>query len=189
MTTAALVLAAGSSSRLGEPKQLVRVAGETLLDRAVRVAGAAGCEPIVVVLGAAARAVAAGCDLRRAWVVVNAGWAEGMASSIRAGMELVDGFAEVGGVLVLTSDMPRFSAEHLRRLVAEPEEVVASAYDGRRGVPAYFPRTGFAELLGLRGDAGAREMLREAQVVELGEDAMDVDTAEDVARLRDLTAE
>ncbi len=187
--TAALVLAAGASSRLGEPKQLVRIAGETLLDRAVRLAGEAGCEPIVVVLGSAAKTVAAGCDLRRAWVVVNAGWAEGMGSSIRAGMELVDGFAEVGGVLMQTCDMPRVSAEHLRLLAAEPEEEVASAYDGRCGVPAYFPRTAFAELLGLHGDAGAREMLRQARVVELGDDAMDVDTAADVARLRDLAAE
>ena len=189
MTVAALVVAAGSSSRLGEPKQLVRVAGETLLDRAVRVAGEAGCEPIVVVLGAAAKAVAAGCDLRRAWVVVNAGWAEGMGSSIRAGMELVEGFVDVGHVMVLTCDMPRVTAAHLRRLAAEPEEVVASAYDGRRGVPACFPRVAFAGLLGLRGDAGAREMLRGARAVELGEDAMDVDTAADVERLRDLTAE
>ena len=182
MTTAALVLAAGASTRLGRPKQLVRVAGETLLERAVRVAGEAGCEPIVVVLGAGAKAVAEACDLRRAWVVVNAAWSEGMGSSIRAGVELVQGFAEVDGVVVMTCDMPGVPPAHLRALGAEPEITVASTYEGRRGVPAYFPRAAFAPLLQLKGDAGARELLRQARVLELADGEMDVDTVADVER-------
>ena len=186
MTTAALVLAAGASRRLGRPKQLVRLHGETLLDRAVRVGGEAGLTPVVVVLGAAAKLVAEGCDLRSAWVVVNAGWADGMGSSIKAGMELVREFSEVDGVVVMTCDMPGVAAEHLRQLAAEPDVVMASAYDGRRGVPAYFPRAAFAELLGLSGDAGARQMLRTAQVVELVGGEVDVDTMADVERLRGL---
>ena len=184
VTTAALILAAGASTRLGEPKQLVRVKGETLLDRAVRVAGDAGCEPAVVVLGAYAKQIEAGCDLRRAWVVVHAGWMEGMGSSVRAGMELVQGFAEVRGVVVMTCDMPEVTAAHLRLLSEEPEVVVGSQYEGRRGVPAYFPRASFAELLAMSGDAGAREILRSARVVELAGGEMDVDTAADVQRLR-----
>ena len=183
--TAALVLAAGASTRLGQPKQMVEVAGETLLDRAVRVAGEAGCEPIAVVLGAGAKRVTEECDLRSVWVVVNAGWAEGMGSSIRAGMELVDGFAEAHGVVVMACDMPGVTAEHLRGLASEAEVATASGYDGRRGVPAYFPRTDFAALLALRGDAGARELLQQARVVELAGGEMDVDTAEDLRRLRE----
>ena len=83
---------------------------------------------MVVVLGAHARQIEAACDLRRAWVVVHAGWAEGMGSSLRAGMELVQGFAEVSGVVVLTCDMPEVTAEHLRGLGAEPGD----AADGER---------------------------------------------------------
>ncbi len=182
--TAALVLAAGASTRLGEPKQLIRLGGETLLERTIRVAGEAGLTPVVVVLGAAAKRVAETCDLRPVWVVVHAGWAEGMGSSIRAGMELVQEFAEVGGAVVMTCDMPGVAPAHLRALREEAETVVASTYDGRRGVPAYFPRATFPELLQLRGDAGARELLRQARVLELTGGEMDVDTAADVEQMR-----
>ena len=163
---------------------MVRLDGETLLDRALRVASEAGCAPVVVVLGAHARRIEAACDLKIAWVVVHAGWAEGMGSSVRAGMELVQQFSEVRGVVVLTCDMPGVTAGHLRALAEEPEEVRASEYAGRRGVPAYFPRLRFAQLLQLGGDAGARELLRSARVVELAGGEMDVDTVADLERLR-----
>ena len=73
------------------------------------------------------------------------------------------------------------TAEHLRLLMASGE-VAASGYAGRRGVPAYFPQSAFAELKKLSGDAGARELLREARVVELEHGELDVDTPEDLAR-------
>lgn len=187
--TAGIVLAAGASTRLGEPKQMLRVGGETLLDRAVRVAEEAGLSPMVVVLGAGAKGIAASCDLRRTWVVVHAGWAEGMGSSVRAGIELTEGFGEVDGAVVMTCDMPGVTAGHLRRLLGMPGEVVASRYGGRTGVPAYFPRASFAELLRLRGDAGARELLRGATTVELEGGEMDVDTAADAERVRAVFGE
>ena len=181
--TAAVVLAAGASTRLGQPKQLVRIGSETLLERAVRTAEAAGLAPVIVVLGSGAKRVAEECDLRRAWVVVNAAWAEGMGSSVRAGIELAGSFPEVAGAVVMTCDMPGVTAEHLRVLTAVSDEVVASTYGGRRGVPAYFPRAAFTELLRLRGDAGARELLRQARVSELVGGEMDVDTVADLQRL------
>ena len=193
--TAVVVLAAGASRRLGEAKQLVEVGGERLLERAVRVAGEAKLGPVVVVLGALAGRVAAECDLRRAWVVVNSGWEEGMGSSVRAGVELVAGMPEVNGVVVMTCDMPEVSAGHLRGLVdsthrgamngAPGETVVGSGYGGKVGVPAYFPRAVFGKLMELRGDAGARELLRGARCVELERGEVDVDTAEDLARVRE----
>ena len=183
-STAALVLAAGASTRLGEPKQLVRLGEETLLDRTVRIANEAGLMPIVVVLGAAAKRVEEGCDLRSVWVVVHAGWAEGMGSSIRAGMELVQGFPEVSGAVVMTCDMPGVTPGHLQGLIPETEEIVASTYEGRQGVPAYFPRATFPELLELRGDAGARTILLRARTRMLAGGEMDVDTVADVERLR-----
>ena len=184
--TAAVVLAAGASSRLGEPKQLLQVGGRTLLDRAVATAFAAGCDPVVVVLGANAAAVAAGCDLRRAWMVVNARWAEGMSSSVRAGVELVQGFATVDGLVLMTCDMPGVGSAHLAALVGDGDAIVGSRYAGRAAVPAYFPRSSFAGLLTLAGESGARSLLEGVKTVDLVSGEMDVDTPEDADRARRL---
>lgn len=181
-----VILAAGESRRLGRPKQLEVVGGETLLGRAVRVAHEAELGTVVVVLGAEASKVDRGCDLGRAWVVVNSRWTEGMGSSVRAGVELVNGFAEADGVLLMTCDMPRVTAAHLRELAIKGHEVVASRYAGRNGVPAFFPRRMFPELMRLSGDAGARELLREARAVELEGGECDVDTAEGLERAQAL---
>ena len=187
--TAAIILAAGASRRLGQPKQLAEVGGERLLDRAVRTAFAAGCEPVLVVLGASAETIASACDLRQAWVVVNSGWKEGMGSSVRAGVELLEGMPQVSGAVVMTCDMPEVPAAHLRGLWRDTATVTASQYGGRRGVPAYFPRVAFATLRTLQGDAGARELLQHAQTVELGGAEIDVDTPEDLDRVRGRAAQ
>ncbi len=182
--TAAVVLAAGASTRLGEPKQLVMLGGETLLERAVRVAHEAGCAPVVVVLGAAAELVAARCDLGSAVVVVNEAWEEGMASSIQTGLRAVrvgvGGVGGADGVVLMTCDQPAVTAEHLLALMAAGQ-VTASAYACRWGVPAFFPGAAFPALAALRGDAGARELLRGAATVELIGGELDVDTATDLA--------
>jgi CTP:molybdopterin cytidylyltransferase MocA len=172
----AVIVAAGGSARLGRPKQLVRLGGERLLDRAVRVASAAGCEPIVV-LGAAAEEIRAACGLSRCRVVENPGWREGMAGSIRAGVEAALG-SGVSGAVVMTCDQPAVTTEHLLRLVAAgaADELVASSYAGRKGVPAYFPASHFRELLELEGDAGARGLLSGAKWVELARGEIDIDT-------------
>jgi CTP:molybdopterin cytidylyltransferase MocA len=177
---AAVVLAAGASTRLGEPKQLVIVGGEGLLERAVRVAREAGCAPVVVVLGATAGEIRAACDLGDALVVVNGRWREGMGPSVRVGVGAV---GDVEGVVVMTCDQPVVTAEHLLALMATGE-VAASGYAGRCGVPAYFPAGMFGALMELKGDAGARELLRETRVVELAGGELDVDTAEGLAEAR-----
>ena len=184
--TAAIILAAGASTRLGEPKQLFFLGGERLLERAVRVARDAGCAPVVV-LGANADEVLAGCELGSAHVVRNAAWADGMASSLRLGIEAVAG--EVDAAIVMTCDQPAVTPDHLRRLMVRcGDRPVASSYAGRRGVPACFPGSGFLELLRLRGDAGARQLLETAETVELMGGELDIDTAEDLATARQLHA-
>lgn len=175
--TAAVVLAAGASARFGSPKQLARLGGETLLERAVRVAREAGCRPVVVVLGASAELVRSQCSLGDAVVVVNDDWASGMGSSIGCG---VCHLRDADGCVVMTCDMPAVTSAHLRLLMTG--ETAASMYAGRRGVPAYFPADRFAELMSLRGDAGARELLGDARTVELVGGEMDVDTPMDLAR-------
>lgn len=192
---AAVIIAAGSSSRLGRPKQLILFAGETLLARAIRVARESGVEPLFVVLGANREEIEAGVDLSRAQIVLNRNWKEGMASSIRAGIDAVEkDTAEVDGVLLMVCDQPLVTEEHLRRMLAAFRQSgtssIASLYSGKRGIPAIFPRQSFAELAALKGDQGARSLLSEAQrevieaALEGGE--VDVDRAEDVLKLGSL---
>jgi molybdenum cofactor cytidylyltransferase len=181
VTVAAIVLAAGASTRLGSPKQLAVLGGETLLERAVQAAAEAGCAPVVVVLGASAAEILAGCSLGEAMVVINADWDEGMAASIGCGVAAVDGW--VDGAVVMACDQPAVTAAHLRVLM-DGDEVTASAYAGRRGVPAYFPAAVFEDLLELVGDVGARDLLRSARAVELPGGELDVDRVEDLAQVR-----
>ncbi len=182
---ALVILAAGASRRLGRPKQMERLGGETLLARAVRVAGEAGLGTVFAVVDAADAVLVAEARRLRCEVVLNGEAVEGMASSIRAGVGALRG--EIPGVVVMTCDQPAVSAEHLRLLAdGAGEKVVASAYAGRRGVPAYFPAHVFGKLMELRRDAGARNLLREAQVIPLEHGELDVDTDEELERARAL---
>lgn len=183
MSVAAVILAAGASTRLGEAKQLVTLGGERLLERAVRIAREAGLSPVIVVVGARAAEIAATCDLREAQVVRCERWAEGMSQAIRVGITAV-AETNAASAVVLTADMPFVTAAHLQALSRRHREVRASGYDGRKGVPAHFPRTAFPELQQLEGDSGARELLQRAQTVELGADALDIDTPESLAEAR-----
>ena len=180
---AAVVLAAGASSRLGQPKQLVRLAGEALLERAVRLAQEAGCAPVIVVLGAAADVIESSCNLSDAQIIHNPQWTEGMASSIRSAVSQLPG--EVEALLVLACDQPAVTASHLRALCAAAAGggVAASAYGTRRGVPACFPASAFTGLMHLQGDTGARDLLQSARAIDLPGGELDVDTPESLAEM------
>jgi CTP:molybdopterin cytidylyltransferase MocA len=181
MSVAAIVLAAGASRRLGEPKQLIRLGPQTLLERTVRICGEAGCDPIIVVLGANAGLITAQTELLDTTVVINQQWEEGMASSIRAGVAALASGS--GGCLLLTCDMPAVSQSHLRALAASGQ-LTASSYGDRKGVPAFFPSSAYDTLSGLHGDAGARELLRSAPAIELHGGELDIDTPENLERAR-----
>ena len=186
MSIAAVILAAGASKRLGEPKQLVRLGDETLLERAVRVAREAGCSPVVVVLGAEYTQVLTSCSLGDVVTVINDGWQEGMGSSIRIGVYACQNVADgLRGVVVMACDQPAVTAPHVKRLM-EGHELCASRYAGRNGVPAFFPREHFAALMSLDGDTGARELLSGAGQIDLPYGELDVDTADELAHAREL---
>ena len=180
MRCGALILAAGASTRLGSPKQLVRINGETLLEHSVRVAREAECAPIVVVLGAFEEEIRATCNLAQAVVISHPNWGEGMGTSLAHGIATLH---DLDGAIVMTCDMPAVGAPHFRALAASGA-LTASCYAGRRGVPAFFPSSLFAALRSLSGDAGARMLLRDAPCIELARGELDVDTAEDLARVR-----
>jgi molybdenum cofactor cytidylyltransferase len=182
----AVVLAAGGSSRLGSPKQLVRLGGENLLERSVRVAREAGCSPVVVVVGAEYAQVLGNSVLGGVVTVINDKWEEGMASSIRLGVGALKFCArDAEGVVLMTCDQPAVTVKHMGRLMTR-REVKASRYAGRNGIPAFFPEKEFDKLMALTGDKGARELLAEARYEELENGELDVDTLEDLERARGM---
>jgi molybdenum cofactor cytidylyltransferase len=178
----AVILAAGASRRLGRPKQLVPWAGETLLKRAVRAAQA--CDPVLVVVGFRAEAMAAELTGLPVTLVANPEWEEGMASSIRRGVRALPPGAP--GALFLVCDQPAVDAALVARLLeaqrACPDAVIACGYAGTRGTPALFPARCFPHLQELRGDRGARGLLQgeAVLVVSFPEGAMDIDRPADL---------
>lgn len=178
---AAVILASGFSRRLGRPKQTLALGGETLVERTVRVAQEAGLSPVIVVVADGTHAGAS--EQMGAIVLVNAEAAEGMGASIRCGVKRAKQLGVAGAVL-MACDQVALSPEHLRRLLEDENRIAGSRYAGRTGVPAYFPKTSFDHLLQLRGDAGARELLRDAYAVTAEELSLDIDTEADVERAR-----
>jgi molybdenum cofactor cytidylyltransferase len=165
MSIPAIILAAGASRRLGQPKQLVDLEGETLLERALRLAKESGATPVVAVLGANFAAICASTSFEGAIPVLNDHWERGMSSSIHAGLNEAEVRAPgARGALVMACDQPRLSVTHLRGLLAAFEaqptpSIIASAYAGTAGIPAVFPRVAFCGLRTLHGDKGARSLL------------------------------
>jgi CTP:molybdopterin cytidylyltransferase MocA len=187
----AVVLAAGASTRLGRPKQLVLYRGEPLVRRAAAAALAVGADPVLVVLGAHALAVAPALDdLPGLRLMTHEGWAQGLASSLATGIRALGELASRDGVLVTLCDQPLVDGPALRALLAAfdgPRSIVAAEYDGTVGVPAVVGRDHLGELLQLSGDAGAGRWLRArldtVTRVPLPDAAFDVDTLEDMTRL------
>ena len=182
----AIVLAAGASTRFGSPKQLVRIAGRPLLHTAVTRASEVTGSALIVVLGCGAAELGALLKHSPGSVVINQDWREGLASSIRAGIARLP--LTCAGALLLLADQPAVSTDDLKRLAGtwrkQPQYIAAALYSGTVGVPAIFPRSLFPELAQLRGDAGARVLLRRnaARVVRvpMPSAAIDVDTPEDL---------
>lgn len=188
-----ILLAAGASTRMGRPKQLIPIEGRPLLERAVLAGLAAPVWPIVVVLGAHAASLRPTLARHPVLIAENPAWAEGMASSLRAGLATLGAFSpRIDFALVALCDQPAFSADTIRRLLATQAEtgrsLVAARYQGHLGAPALFAREHFAALSALTGDEGARKLMARVPpdalaAVDLPELALDLDTPEDVARL------
>jgi molybdenum cofactor cytidylyltransferase len=190
---AIVLLAAGGSSRMGRPKQLLPFGAGTLLRHAAETALATGFSPVLVVLGAEAEACAAtlaGLDVS---TIRHDDWARGLGTSIRAGVEGLENIAPAASaVLVLLHDQPAVSARALRnlaRLWSPPGiTIAASFYGGSLGVPAVFDRRHFAELKALDPAAGAKGIIaRHGPAVarlELPEALADIDAPADYDRLR-----
>ena len=188
-----VILAAGASSRMGAPKQLLALEGRPLLVRAAEAALASPAWPVIVVLGARAEQIRPVLARLPVLVTENPAWSEGMAASIRAGVTTLQQFSRhLDGVVIALCDQPAFSAASIARLVAAQRQtgrsIVAARYSGRHGAPALFLREHFPTLAALTGEEGARALLNAdpARVapVDLPELAVDLDTPEDLAALQ-----
>lgn len=185
---AAILLAAGASTRLGRAKQLLEVDGEPLLRRAAHALLATSPVALVVVLGHDAAAMRSALARVDAQIVLATDHAEGLSASLRAGIAALPPDCE--GALVALTDQPALDAAHLvalrDRWHANPSRAAASAYAGVLGVPALLPRGWFGELARLAGDVGARALLRSraAEVVAVDAAALahDVDVPADIGQ-------
>lgn len=184
-----LVLAAGAARRFGSAKQLVRINGEPLLHRAVARASEMAGGAVTVVLGAHAAELTPLLKHSPASVIINRQWEEGLASSLRAGVAQLPPGTEA--VMITLADQAAITTHDLRRLVAgwrrQPDLLVAASYEGRMGVPAIFPSSCFGDLLALRGDEGARLVLRRMSDrclrIPMPNASIDIDTPEDLLKL------
>lgn len=186
MSVACAVLAAGGSSRLGRPKQLVRVhESSTLVRWAAQCACGSCCWPVSVVVGAAGSDVSEAVGSLPIDIVSGFEWREGIAASIRAATHWAAD-REATALLICLCDQPLLSTRHLNalwRASNEGEKLAASYYAGKPGVPAVFPARDFGALVALRGDEGAASFLRSTPgVVHVPwwEGEIDVDTPLDL---------
>lgn len=191
MRVAGLLLAAGAGRRFGSPKALVPLDGKLFVDSAAELLKAAGCDPVVVVLGAQADVVRAQASLDGVTVVDNPHWDTGMGSSLRTGLHAI-GTADA--VVVLPVDTPGVTVAALHRLMdlAEPNALARAVYRGEIGHPVLIGSDHFAGVMAsAAGDHGARDYLKANTVrhVECADvaDGADIDLPEDLRRRNQAT--
>jgi len=188
-----ILLAAGSSSRLGEPKQNLLYEGQPLLQRAIQTALASACEPVLVILGSNAEAFQSGLNDLPVQTIFNPDWHEGMASSIRQGISALNEMApDLDGAILMVCDQPFVTTALLDDLVEQKRlhghGIIACSYQETLGTPALFDKQFFPELLALQGQEGAKKLLfQHAEVVTpidfpLG--TFDIDTPQDYEALQ-----
>ena len=183
-----ILLAAGASARLGKPKQLLLYQGKTLLQHGIQEAVATGAKPIIAVLGANADFLIKETVNQSIEVILNNNWNEGMASSIRCGINhLLETAPGTDAAIIMVCDQPYVTTQLLKDLVKMYQEtrkpIVASSYYNNQGTPALFDKTIFAALLELKGDVGAKRIMKAnpdlVALVNFPLGNIDIDTIED----------
>ena len=186
------MLAAGASSRLGKPKQLLCYKGTTLLKHAVQLAVEAALNPIVVVLGSNAGLLGKEIEDSKAIIVINEAWEEGMASSIRTGLQkMLEMEPAINTVIIMVCDQPYVTVKLLQDLIAKHietgKQIIASNYKNNLGTPALFHKSIFSELMQLRGDTGAKKILKNhpewVAAIDFPMGEIDIDTENDYKAL------
>ena len=188
MSVGLIILAAGGSTRLGSPKQLLRYGEETLIRRAANAAVASQCDRVEIVIGSRAQEMRRELEGLLVSIVENPDWQSGMSSSIRVGIEEV---SDDDAALIMLCDQPFVTTALLNSLIESYRRsgmpIVASDYGDVLGVPAVFSRGLFGELKSLVADEGARRIIAKyaemVATIEFAGGRVDVDTSDDVRRL------
>lgn len=194
MKTGVIILAAGSSSRLGRPKQLIEFQGKSLIQKAIKEAQKSKADSLVVVLGWNPDLIKTGFESEHIPNVINENWEEGMASSMQAGLRFLMEKEHPDQVILMLVDQPFVDSKLLDRLILEKDNsgkgIVACSYSDTLGVPAIFDHSYFEELLRLKGSEGAKKVIlkNSADVfsIDFPLGAVDLDTEEDLNRLKNL---
>ncbi len=189
---AIVILAAGTSARLGSPKQLLTYKGKTLLSHAVDAALETGCQSVFVVLGANIDLLRRELKNKPVIIVENLGWQEGIASSIRCGLEnITKTILKPDCVIFMVCDQPYVTSSLLLKLSEKRKEtglpIIASSYNDKTGIPALFHKIFFSALMELTGNKGARKLIADNQdkvaTVSFPKGITDIDTKEDYKKL------
>jgi molybdenum cofactor cytidylyltransferase len=186
---AVVILAAGQSSRLGQPKQLLKYQNKTLLQHAIDTAKQSSVRSIIVVLGSNAEVILNEIDRSDIQVVKNDDWESGMASTIRSGIQGLQ--TNTDAAILMVCDQPFVTPDLLNSLIEKQKEtsksIIASQYGETIGTPALFYKQFFSELMVLKDDAGAKKiMLRYPDLVEtvsFPQGGIDIDTIDDYKAL------
>ena len=194
MKTGVIILAAGSSSRLGRPKQLIEFQGKKLIQKAIEEAQKSKANSFVVVLGLNPDLIKTVFDSDHIPYVINENWEEGMASSMQAGLRFLIEKEHPDQVILMLVDQPFVDSKLLDRLILEKEKsgkgIVACLYSETLGVPSIFDQGYFEEMLKLKGSEGAKKVIlkNSADVfpIDFPLGAVDLDTPEDIEKLKDL---
>ncbi|MCX6265510.1 MAG: nucleotidyltransferase family protein [Bacteroidetes bacterium] len=187
-----VIVAAGESKRLGIPKQLLPYQGETLLNRLIAKLKQATNFPIFLILGASAEKIIQEIGATDFSITINENWQEGMASSIRLGIQVAQkNIPDLEGILLVVCDQPFIAISNIQALIQLQQHsdlpIAACYYANTLGTPALFHKSIFPDLLQLRGDVGAKNIIlqRGAEVAKLHfeEGLVDIDTPEDYQQL------
>ncbi len=188
-----IVLAAGASSRMNQPKQLLEFEGETLLRRAVLTAIESVCKPVIVVLGANFEKTKQEVEDLDVVICFNENWQTGLSSSIKIGLEkLLEIVPKIDAVMITLADQPFVTANHINSFAEKFHQskcaIIAAKYNGTIGVPALFARGIFADFAEIYGNKGAKAILErrrdDLEIIDLPEAAFDIDTARDYFNLK-----
>ncbi len=195
-TCGLILLAAGQSKRMGRPKQLLQVGGKSLLQHSIQVALQANVDPVILVTGAQAGLIEGEIHDAKINIVENVEWEEGLASSIRCGINaLLEIAPDVEQAICMVCDQPFVSASLLNELIDASvntgSEIVACAYGNTVGTPVLFSKNYFPELLQLQGDGGAKKILKKygdaVGTISFPEGNVDIDTPQDYEEWKNNT--
>ena len=190
--TAIIILAAGGSSRFGKIKQLVHFRGKTLLQHAIEQATEAGGEPVVVVTGANSNEISKQINNEKTDIVFNKDWEQGMASGIVTGLKKAVALKnKIEAAIIAVCDQPFISSSLFQQLyhkqIKSAKDIVACTYADTIGTPALFTHKYFDVLMSLKGDEGAKKLLKrysnDVAAVDFPDGYIDIDTKEDYERL------